>query len=414
MTERPRCLIVTSNFPPFRGGSAVVYQILCEHGGGAVLALAPYADAESMKEFPGWRAHDKESSYVIHRIKTLKTRSIRSTSLLHTLWLNLRFELPLKMRTFRHIIEIIRRHNVKIVCIGELISGGWLAPVCKYLLGCKTIIYVHGEEITIHGSEWRLPRLRRYYLRMSNSIVAASSFAQKALVDKMGVHESKITLIFNGVDGEKFFQQPKDMELMNRYGLAGQRVLLSVGRLVPKKGVDRTLAALPSVLRLHSNTHYLVVGVGPYRAELEDIAHRLGLSRYVTFVGDVPEDEIAMHYALADVFVLPNRETHDGDTEGFGLVFLEANACGVPVIAGQAGGAQDAVTDGYNGLTVDGDDAAAIAAAITRLLEDPGLRARLREGGLERARESDWRSRAAQFQALCQELTVDGRISVTS
>ncbi len=200
-----------------------------------MLALAPYADAESMKEFPGWRAHDKESSYVIHRIKTLKTRSIRSTSLLHTLWLNLRFELPLKMRTFRHIIEIIRRHNVKIVCIGELVSGGWLAPVCKYLLGCKTIIYVHGEEITIHGSEWRLPRLRRYYLRMSNSIVAVSSFAQKALVDKMGVHESKITLIFNGVDGEKFFQQPKDLELMNRYGLAGQRVLLSVGRLVPKK-----------------------------------------------------------------------------------------------------------------------------------------------------------------------------------
>lgn len=411
MTEPPRCLIVTSNFPPIRGGSTVVYENLCKFGKGAVLALAPYMDSDSMECLHDWQAHDQEAPYVVYRIRTLKSRSIPAKSLLHTLWLSLRFELPLKLRVLRQVITIVRRHNVRTICIGELVTGGWLVVVGKYFLGRKVIIYVHGEEITIRNMEWSLPKLRPFYLRNCDAIVAVSTFAQRALVEQMGIDRTKITLIANGVDLDKFYPQPKAATLMARYGLVGQRVLVSVGRLVPRKGVDRTLVALRIVLQRHSNIHYLVVGGGSYRAELERIARQVEVSQHVTFVGEVPEDEITMHYALGDIFILPNRETADGDNEGFGLVFLEANACGIPVIAGRAGGVQDVVLNGDNGLTVDGNNPEAIAEAILRLLEDPELCARLRRAGIKRACASDWRSPAEQFQALCQELARGGRAS---
>jgi len=119
------------------------------------------------------------------------------------------------------------------------------------------------------------------------------------------------------------------------------------------------------------------------------------------FAGDVAEAELAAHYQLGDVFIMPNRALPNGDTEGFGLVFLEANACGVPVIAGRDGGSTDAVRDGENGLVVDGNSVPAVLHAMLALREDGVLRARLRQGGLAVAVESDWRRKAAAFLRVC-------------
>lgn len=121
-------------------------------------------------------------------------------------------------------------------------------------------------------------------------------------------------------------------------------------------------------------------------------------------LGEVTDQALADLYAQADIFALPNREMPDGDTEGFGLVFLEANACGKPVVSGRAGGVVDAVIDGVNGLAVDGGDVDAIAAAVTRILEDKMLYSKLAAGGLDAARRGDWRSRAAEFLALCDRV----------
>ena len=404
MTEPPRCLIVTSNFPPIRGGSAVVYENLCKFAEGSVLVLAPQLDYESGKPLSGWSDYDRAAPYKVYRIASLRSPMMLSGSRLHTIWSRLRYEIPLRLRVLWEVITIVIRDNVKIICIGELITGGWLAASCKYLLGRKIIIYIHGEEITTRLPDWEMANRRKHYLGNSDLVVAVSTFTRDVLVNQMGIDQRKIQLISNGVDLETFFPQSKDSHLLSRYGLSGRRVLLSVGRLVERKGFDRALQALPRVLQSHPKVHYLIVGDGPYRQVLERIAAEVGISNHVTFAGEVTNEEIAKHYALCDVFVLPNRETADGNTEGFGLVFLEANACGKPVIAGCAGGAADAVQDGYNGLTVDGEDVSAIAGAILRLLEDPELCARLRTGGLERARNSDWRSRAEQFQAHCRRL----------
>jgi phosphatidylinositol alpha-1,6-mannosyltransferase len=146
---------------------------------------------------------------------------------------------------------------------------------------------------------------------------------------------------------------------------------------------------------------YLLVGDGPLRALLEGQARALGVVDHVIFAGSVLHDEMADHYALADAFIMANRELPSGETEGFGLVFLEANACGVPVIAGRAGGSVDAVTDEVNGLLVDGEEADEIVAAVTRVFADGTLRARLVQQGLEVAAHSGWESRVRAFLDLC-------------
>ena len=404
MTKSPKCLIVTNNFFPIRGGSAIVYENLCKFAEGSILVLAPQTDYETGEPLHGWQDHDRAANYTIYRLPSLRSSTIPSRSLLHSIWSYIRYELPLKLRVLSKVAKIVIRHNVKIICIGELITGGWLAAPCKYLLGRRIIAYIHGEEITTRMPGWRLPKRRKHYLKVSDSVVAVSAFTRDALLNQMGIERSKVHLIYNSVDPEKFFPQPKDRDLESHYGLREHRVLLSVGRLVERKGIDRVLQALPPVLQRHPDIHYLVVGDGPYRSDLERIARDAGVSEHVTFAGALEDKEIAKHYALCDIFLLPNRETADGDTEGFGLVFLEANACGKPVIAGRAGGVVDAVQDGYNGLTVDGNDTSAITAAILSLLEDSELYTRLQKGGLEKANSSDWRRRTEQFQMLCQRL----------
>jgi phosphatidylinositol alpha-1,6-mannosyltransferase len=192
--------------------------------------------------------------------------------------------------------------------------------------------------------------------------------------------------------------------LAERYGLQGRPVLLTVSRLYARKGIDRVIQSLPAVLRRIPDLVYLVVGDGGYRPELEQLVSRHELGANVVFAGAVPDYELTDHYSLGDVFIMANREMPDGETEGFGLVFLEANACGLPVIAGKAGGSVDAVTDQVNGLVVDGDDVAAIGAAVIALFDDAALRERLRDGGTEVASASGWERRVDQFLRFCDRL----------
>jgi phosphatidylinositol alpha-1,6-mannosyltransferase len=152
------------------------------------------------------------------------------------------------------------------------------------------------------------------------------------------------------------------------------------------------------------NAHYLIVGEGHYRPVLERLVDEMGVRAQVTFAGRVSEDELPAYYQLCDIFAMPNREMPDGDTEGFGLVFLEANACGKPVIGGRAGGAVEAVRDGENGLLVDGWSVHEVADALLRLLTDRECYERIAARGLEIALASSSHAKAEQFHSLCMDL----------
>jgi len=399
-----RCLLVANTFPPMTGGSAVVYDSLARFSGGRVSVLASSEDYRTGMPLPGWREFNHDAPYPLHRIPLLRTRLLHRKAGLPGRLFGLAQDLSIRVQLVREIRRIVRADRINVICIGELVASGWLTVICRYFFGLKTIIYVHGEEVSTRIPYDSDGRRRRRSLAATDGIVAVSRFTRDTLIETMGVPPTKIELISNGVDLNRFTPRPKRSDLLARYGLEGRKVLLTVGRLYERKGMDRVIASLPRVLAQLDGIAYLLVGDGPYRPTLEYMAEQFGVRDNVIFAGAVADTELVDHYALADVFIMANREMPDGDTEGFGLVFLEANACGIPVVAGMSGGSTDAVTNELNGLTVDGNDPAQIATAILRLFNDAALRQRLIANGTQVAHRSGWDHKVSQFLQFCDRI----------
>jgi phosphatidylinositol alpha-1,6-mannosyltransferase len=400
-----RCLVVANTFPPVHGGSAIVYDSLARFGGGRVSVLAPQEDYRDGCPILGWREFDRRAPFKVHRIRLLRTLFLPEDAGVAQRIGGLVSDVMIRLSMLRGIRRIVRTENITVLCIGELVAGGWLAKACGRLFGLVTLIYVHGEEISTRTRYDEGGRRRRRAFAAADGIVAVSRFTQDTLISRFGVPAEKIELVSNGVDLARFAPRPRPPHLVARYGLEGRPVLLTVSRLYARKGMDRVIESLPAVLRHFPDLIYLIVGEGLYRPTLENLVAFHDLGRNVVFAGAVPDYELTDHYSLGDVFIMANREMPDGETEGFGLVFLEANACGLPVIAGSAGGSVDAVTDQVNGLVVDGNNITEIAAAIVRMFQDDELRERLRAGGAEVARSSGWNRRVEQFLRFCDRLT---------
>jgi phosphatidylinositol alpha-1,6-mannosyltransferase len=203
-----------------------------------------------------------------------------------------------------------------------------------------------------------------------------------------------------GVDLETFHPGVDGSAVRARYGLTGRPVIVCVSRLVKRKGQDVLVRALPAIRSAVPDTALLLVGRGPYRDDLEALARRSGVAEHVVFTGGVPHDELPAHYAAGDVFAMPCRTRRGGmDVEGLGIVYLEASALGLPVLAGDSGGAPDAVLDGETGFVVDGRNVDEVAEWLATMLLDPAMRARLGAAGRAWV-ERDWR-----WDVLAEHLT---------
>jgi phosphatidyl-myo-inositol dimannoside synthase len=403
-----KCLLVTSIFPPIRGGSAVVYEMLCRYSPTkSIVVLAPKKNYSTNEYLEGWREFDASAPFPVHRVKILRPLIIHSKSIIHSILLQIFVDIPLKIKLFAYTLWLIRKYKIDVLCIGELNSLSWLGQLTKRLFGLKVINYIHGEEVTTETSYRRFGKRRYVYLHQADAIVAVSRFTGDYLANRFNLDSSRVSLIPNGVDLGRFTPAEKPPYLVERYGLHEKDIILFVGRLVPRKGIDNTLKALPGVIRSIPNIHYVIVGTGPQEAELQSLAQALDLVDYVTFAGKVSEEELSDHYRLCDIFVMPNRTMPDGDTEGFGLVFLEANACGKPVIGGQAGGAVEAVDDQYNGLSVNGFDPEEIGQSIVSLLSNSELYDKLAANGLVHTQTSGFSKCATLFEELCERLVAE-------
>lgn len=391
MTRRPLCLIVTNQFPPAIGGAGEVYAALAREGDGRVRVLCASLDYRTGAPVPGWRTHDAESGLPVERIARVRPAlGQRSRAA----------DLAVRVRLLARVAAIGLRHGVRVVCVADDETVGWLAASVRQLLHARVILYSHGDDLAERPGEERIRARRRRQFARADAVVAVSEAAARDLGRVFGVPRSRVDVIPNGFNPVLFRPAPPVPGLRAALGLDGRPVVATVARLVARKGVDRVLDA---VARL-PGAQCLVVGDGPERAALESQAARLGISGRTTFAGAVAHADVPRHLALASVMVMPNRRMPDGEDEGFGLVFLEAQACGVPVVAGRAGGAPEVVRDGETGLLADGDDPDDVARALRRILDDPALAAALVQGGLEAARGAAWPARAAAFLALCERL----------
>jgi len=385
-----RILLLTDYYLPHAGGARVyyhnLYRPLARELGNDVHILT--------KKVAGWREFDRAESGGLLRIS-------RSFTPLPSYGYR---ELPKIAFPFVGALSEVIRRPPDILHFGDLYPPGVISLCLKELTGIPYVAYCHGEEITQTDLRRYQPRVRDAIYRNAAVVVAASAYA-RAQLQRIGIPDSRIRTITPGVDSERFRPRQPSANLVRRCGAAGRRVLLTVSRLVPRKGhravmqaVARLRAGMPDLL-------YVMVGMGPEEASLRKAAAELGIEDAVHFAGFVPESELPDYYNLCEVFVMPNsEETATGDVEGFGMVFLEANAAGKPVIGGRSGGTAESIPDGVTGFRVDPADIDELALRLRELLAGKDLRRKLGNQGLERCRTGfSWTSRAKMLQTVSDE-----------
>ncbi|MSP26582.1 MAG: glycosyltransferase family 4 protein [Myxococcales bacterium] len=251
-------------------------------------------------------------------------------------------------------------HRPRVVISGHAHFGALAYPIAT-LARARLLTITHGVEV------WQKTSFAAHTaIRRSTLVTTVSRYTRERLLSWCQVAPERVIVLANTIDLTRYQSGPRSPQLEARFGLAGKKVLLTVGRLSALeryKGHDRVLPLLPELARAVGPLHYLIAGAGDDRARLEAIAANAGASGLVTFVGFVPDDALADYYRLADAFVMPSTG------EGFGIVYLEAMASGCPVIAGDRDGSRDALRDGALGRLVNPDDGRDLRDAIIATLQ---------------------------------------------
>lgn len=371
----PRTLLVTNDFPPRNGGIQNYLHALADRL--PVGELVVYAPA-----WPGAAAFDAGLPYPVHR---------HPTSLM----------LP-SPGVARQAAALVAEHGASTVWFGASAPLGLLGPWLRRHAGVQRVVAsTHGHEVG-----WSmLPGARQALRRIgsdADALTTISRWTRGRIAAACGP-DAALEPLPSGIDAETFRPDPSARAgLRRRYDLGGAPVVTCISRLVPRKGQDTLIRVLPRVRARVPGTRLLIVGDGPDRDRLRRLAAEHGVGGHVVFAGAVPAAELPAHHAVGDVFALPCRTRGGGlDVEGLGIVLLEAAAAGVPVVAGDSGGAPETVLDGRTGHVVGGRDPAALAAALIGLLADPDLaRATGAAGRARMLADWTWPSRVAHLRSL--------------
>jgi phosphatidyl-myo-inositol dimannoside synthase len=278
----------------------------------------------------------------------------------------------------RRLNALVRRENVRILHCGKCLPEGLLGWALKRWRGIPYVCYVHGEELNLASRSRELTWLTRRVLHGAEFAIANSGNTFQLLRNTWGLPEGRLRVLHPGVDTKKFVATPRDVQWRAQRGWCDRPVVLTVGRLQKRKGHDVMLHALGPIARAVPNVLYAIVGDGEERASLGDLVDRLGLNGHVQFLGELSDDELLCCYQQCDLFVLPNREV-GGDIEGFGIVLLEAQSCGRPVVAGLSGGTAETMQVPSTGRLVRCDSADELAHVVSGLLTAPAELAAMRE-----------------------------------
>lgn len=301
--------------------------------------------------------------------------------------------------SFRSLVRAVKEQGIDHIIVGQLLPLGTVAWLKAKGLGCTYSVVLHGMDVPFALRSARKRWLAKRILDGAQKIICTNSYVAE-LAKSLIADPAKIAIITPGVAAMPQIDALTVNSLRIKYQLPGKKVLLSVGRLVKRKGVDQVIKTLPSLMERFDNLIYVIAGTGSDEAYLKGLAAALPVAcqERIHFVGKVGEPEKWAWFALCDAFIMPARDI-DGDFEGFGIVYLEANLAGKPVIAGRSGGVPDAVTSDLNGLLVDPNDTDEIAQATRTLLSDGSYAHKLGLQGRERVlRHFGWNDKAKQLR----------------
>ena len=368
----PRVLIVTNDFPPRRGGiQSFVHALATRLPAGTVTVYAP--------AWEGAAAYDAQQPFPVIRHRSSLMLPVPSVA--------------------RRAAGILAAHGCDRVLFGAAAPLGLLAPALRTAGARRIVAVTHGHE-----AGWAaLPVARSLLRRIGDQVDVVTylgEYFRVRLASALSPQAAgRMVRLAPGVDTTAFRPGAGGAAIRQRHGLTGRPVVVCVSRMVPRKGQDTLLRAWPQVLAAAGRRPggaaggpvLLLVGDGPYRAELGRLAGRLGVASSVVFTGPVSWAELPGYYDAGDVFAMPCRTRRHGlDVEGLGIVYLEASAAGLPVIGGDSGGAPDAILRGESGYVVPGGDVTALAGRLTGLLADPAAAAAMGEKGMAWV-EREWR-----------------------
>jgi phosphatidylinositol alpha-1,6-mannosyltransferase len=366
--------VVTNDFPPRIGGiNYYVDQMMRRFAPGTVTIFS--------SRYKGWEAFDRTYPHDVIRLETemmLPTPAVR-----------------------RRLHDELRARKPDAVAFGATWPLAHMGPAIKQKLDIPYIGFTHGLELT--GT--LVPGLLRHIGRDAALLTAVSIWAQKALERSFG-WEGRMELLPSGIDTDQFRPDVSDAAIRERHALGSAPVICCVSRLVARKGQDMLIRALPQVARAVPEVKLLIVGSGPYDDTLRKLAVSTGVQDRVVFAGAAPYHELPAYFRAGDVFAMPCRLRWFGfDVEALGAVFLQGAAVGRPVIAGDSGGAPEAVIPGKTGLVVDPDRPEPMAEAITSLLQDPARAQAMGKAGAEWVHtEWTWEKMAERLKGFLQKI----------
>ncbi|GGR94381.1 glycosyl transferase family 1 [Streptomyces aureoverticillatus] len=366
-----KTLIVTNDFPPRPGGIQAFLHNMALRLDPSEIVVYASTWKRGREGTEATAAFDAEQPYPVVRDPT--------TMLLPT------------PRVTRRAVSLLREHGCTSVWFGAAAPLGLMAPALRKAGARKLVATTHGHE-----AGWaQLPASRQLLRRIGEStdtITYLGEYTRSRIAAALTpAAAGRMVQLPPGVDEKTFHPDSGGDAVRARLGLTDRPVIVCVSRLVPRKGQDTLILAMPRILAREPDAVLLVVGGGPYEKELRKLAAETRVADSVVFTGAVPWAELPAHYGAGDVFAMPCRTRRGGlDVEGLGIVYLEASATGLPVVAGDSGGAPDAVLDGETGWVVRGGSAEDSADRILALLADAQLRERMGERGRQWVEER-WR-----------------------
>lgn len=375
-----RLLVLSELFLPTRGGTAVWAAEVYRRLGGKTIHIVT-------ADVPGAMEVDATHPNTIHRLDLKRVPWLRPESL------------AMYARFFFKSLALALTHRFDAVHAFRALPEGLAAWAVARLTLRPVVIYAHGEELTTWGRGGKY-RAMCFALRHADRVVANSGHTH-ATLRAMGVEAARITVIYPGVDVSVFRPGLDTHGLRERLGIGADAALVfSVGRLSRRKGFDQMVRAVARLRDEGMDLHYVIAGIGEDAEYLDDLIRACRVEAIVHRIGAVSETDLPRWLNACDVFAMPNREIN-GDNEGFGMVFIEAAACGRPSLAGEAGGTGSAVLHDETGLRVDGTSADAVADGLRRLLTQHERRLELGHRALLRVQdEFAWERVAEKTRAL--------------
>jgi len=303
-------------------------------------------------------------------------------------------------RVNRAVKKIAQERDLTTIWFGALAPLGWMSGTLRRGGAERIVALTHGHEVW-WSKLWLFSSLIRRMTKEIDIVTYLGSFTRSAMAPALN-RSVELVRIAPGIDVEHFSPQNSREEIRRKFSLGERPIIISVGRLVPRKGQDRLIEALPQIVQAIPDVLLLIVGIGKYEKKLRALVAKNAMESHVIFVGRISYSELPSYLSAADLFAMPSRSRYFGlEVEGLGIVYLEASACGLPVLVGNSGGAPDAVLEGETGRVVDGRDVDAISSALIEMLSDPAALKKMGARGREWAlSEWSWKIWGEKFRSV--------------